>query len=188
MTHQIRLMSQRGKNVRLARNRNVLLTDSKQDGRGQILNGSKRALFPLLSIHPTHRHFRSPWKMDRLGPVAIGLKNLSNGVELLSCPTTIRHHARDRQHRSHAVNRARSTKQRLGLSLPNLVLQPGSQKRSTSTVCAYKKTRRRAVDASGTCQSVPSRGLSIRCGRHRSVGTHYRLRRVISGTRSGAGA
>src|SRR5882724_9432196 len=61
-------------------------------------------------------------------------QNLSNGVELLSCATTIRHHARDRQHRSHAVNRARSTKQRLGLSLPNLVLQPGSQKRSTSTV------------------------------------------------------
>src|SRR5882762_2759996 len=61
-------------------------------------------------------------KMDPARPGCDRFKNLSNGVELLSCRTTIRHHARDRQHRSHAVNRARSTKQRLGLSLPNLVL------------------------------------------------------------------
>src|SRR5262249_43332129 len=40
LTHQL---SQRGKNVRIARNRNVLLTDSKQDGRGQIGNGTEGA-------------------------------------------------------------------------------------------------------------------------------------------------
>ena len=53
--------------------------------------------------------------------------------------------------------------------------------------CAYKKPENAPWTHPSHVNRFRHERLSIRSGRHGRVGTHYRLRRVISGTRSGAG-